>query len=202
MDVFAARTILSEQGLFVFKPEANQFLENYVKAFQSDDEHENQFRSNIGSIAAAEFSVLRPVLHGKRVETPQAVLELDAKLAIFTADTLRTRPCRTSRTTKRGRYSTSDLFMLSGEASKAWYVLDEIGSNVAEVDSVGKLLALREGLYGKRDVWETQNLADLTDSGLDRFVLLFAFMRMNVIRNLAQSQTIRDLIDLRKSLRL
>jgi len=118
MEVFGALSILSEQQLFSFEPSAAGLLYSYLRDFGAEDEYEAQFRSNIGSIAAAELAVLRHILNGGlRITLPLPVLEMDAKVAIETADTLRTRPCRTAALARTGRFSVLDLFMFSGEAS-------------------------------------------------------------------------------------
>ncbi|MGD0156184.1 MAG: hypothetical protein ABSB50_08800 [Terracidiphilus sp.] len=199
MDILGARDILSRSGLFDFEEAASRVLERYFKVFSSDDEHENQFRSNMASIGAAEFAVLRSVLNGESaVKFQRPVLELDVSLAILTADTLRTRPCRTAAATRRGRFSTSDLFMLSGDASKAWYILNEQDNNVAGLDSRLSFLELGANLFdiGRGELSWLPEIA----LGFDKITTLFAFMRMNVIRNRPQPQVQEDVLALSSDL--
>jgi hypothetical protein len=203
MEVFGALSILSGQRLFLFEQKAVDILHSYLENFGPNDEYENQFRSNIGSVAAAELAVLREVLNpNRRTALPKPVLEVDAKVAILTADTLRTRPCRTAALARTGQFSIFDLFMFSGEASKAFFPLVEGEINLTDFDSPEGMLRLRERLYGRRLEWERQNLSELIEAGLDKFAILFAFIRMNVIRNQQQDKTLEGVLYLQRSLNL
>jgi hypothetical protein len=191
VDIFGARDILAEFGLFVFGEAANRPLARYLEVFSSGDEHENQFRSNMASIGAAEFTVLRHILNGESaVEFQRPVLELDVSFAILTADTLRTRPCKTAAATRRGPFTTSDLFMFTGDARKAWYILDEKDNNVAQLRSRSSFLDLGAKLsdIGRGDLSSLPEVAP----GFDKITTLFAFMRMNVIRNRPQSEAFEN----------
>lgn len=203
MEVFGALSILSEEQLFLFEPSAVEFLYSYLREFGVNDEYEAQFRSNIGSIASAELALLRHVLNGElRIALPLPVLEVDAKVAIQTADTLRTRPCRTAALARTGQFSVLDLFMFSGEASKAFFASAEGEINLAEMDSPQGIIRLGESIYGRRFGWERENLAELIDVGFEKFSLLFAFIRMNVFRNRQQDRTLEGVLFLRRALNL
>jgi hypothetical protein len=199
VDIFGAREILAESGLFVFEEAANQALDRYREAFSSDDKREEQFRSNMASIGAAEFAVLRSILKGESaVSSQRPVLELDVSFAILTTDTLRTRPCRTVRATRGGRIFAADLFMFSGDGSKAWYILNEQDDNVARLDSPGSFLELGAKLFntGREELPWLPEIAP----GFDKITTLFAFMRMNVIRNRPQRQAFENARALRSDL--
>jgi hypothetical protein len=186
VDNFGARKILTESGLFDFESGANLVLEGYLEQYASNDVHENQFRSNMASIAAAEFAVWRAVLNSQSPLEPQRpVLEFDALFAILTADTLRTRPCRTAGATKRGLVFATDLFMFTGDASKARYALEEVGSNILALDSWESFLNLNARLSS---MVEEANQLQILESELGKSKTLFAYMRMNVARNQRQSQ--------------
>jgi hypothetical protein len=203
MDLFGALSILNEERLFLFEPNAIGFLRRYLRDFGTTDEYENQFRSNIGSVAAAEVAILRQVLNGNlRISLPQRVIEIDTKIAIVTADTLRTRPCRTAARTRVGEFSIGDLFMFSGEASKAWFVLDEGQTNISEIVSPQGMLRFGERLYGSRLEWERQNLSEFIDAGLERFSILFAYIRLNTLMNRPHDSFFEGVLTLRRSLGL
>ena len=178
-------------SFFKFNPQSIKILEEYLGSFKSEDLFENQFRSNLGSIAAAEFASLRRLLNNESpLSFPNPVLEIDSKLALLTADTLRTRPCRTAGATKRGRYFTADRFMLFGVASKAWYVLNESNTNPGEVTSLDAFLGMGTKLYRlPENSWENQRISDLVERGFDKLSLLFGLMRICVIRDASDTET-------------
>jgi hypothetical protein len=189
MEIFGAYFILNELGLFSFEPAAMEFLDLFLSEFATNDEFENQFRSNIASIASAEFVVLRSVLAGERLAPPISVHERDTKVAVETADTLRTRPCRTAKQAPERGFGPLDLFSLSGEVSKAFFALAEQGVGPSELESLEGILRLGDKLYGDRIEWEKVNLQEVNFS---KFSLLFLFMRLNVFRNEPQDRALEE----------
>jgi hypothetical protein len=199
MEIFGAVFILNELGLFFFERESLEFLDRFLGEFAVNDEFENQFRSNIASIASAELAVLRSVLTGEPLAPPISVRERDTKVAVETADTLRTRPCRTARQAPERGFGPLDLFSLSGEVSKAFFALTEQGVGPRELESLEGILRLGNKLYGDRVEWETANLREVDFS---KFSLLFLFMRLNVFKNEPQDRTLEEARTLQRRLGL
>jgi hypothetical protein len=202
MNSFDMLSILSERDLFYFDSDSENFLRSYLDTFknpnQPDNSFENQVRSNIGCIGSAEFSVLRELLTGAdRIAPTLTVLLRDAKVAVQTADTLRTRPCRTAAAAERGVINLSDLFVLSGDASKAAFIVIDNQIDL-KGDPAVAINQISARLYGKPSDWENENMNDILDSGFQKYSSFFALMRLCVFRNLdseiarTQVQSFRD----------
>jgi hypothetical protein len=199
MDNFGALDILTETGLFSFEPPATEFLDRFVSEFSVGDAFEDQFRSDIGSIASAELAVLRSVLTGEGLAIPISVREPDTKVAVETADTLRTRPCRTVVRAREREFTALDLFSLSGDAGKAFFAMAEQGAGLRDLESLEGIMRLGDRLYGNRIEWETANLQEVDFS---KFSLFFVFMRLNVFRNEPQDRTLEQARALQRRLGL
>jgi hypothetical protein len=201
MDVFEARSTLADAGLFSYTRGAEEVLENFVAEFRSNDAFANQVRGNMASIGAAEFANLRRLVNGRFAPTPfEEVLAIDAQLAIVTADTLRTRVCRSIKRVETGGANAYDLAAFSGDATKIDLALREIGTSVSELKETEVFKALSARLYGsgEQTSWEEAQSRYIYEARIDAYSMLFAFLRLATVMNLSGPEARRGFDDLRK----
>lgn len=205
MEVFEARNILANAGLFRYTQGAVRILDQFLVEFESNDAFENQFRANLASIAAAEFANLRRLLIGRFTPEPfEDVVSIDAQLAIVTADTLRTRVCASVKRVKSEGPNAYDLAAFSGDATKMDLALRESGESVSDLKETGVFKALSAKLYrsGEKARWEETQLRDFYEARIDAYSMLFAFLRSATVANLSGPEARRGFGDLQNHFNL